>query len=118
MKKILLGTLFLFALSTVAALPAAADSCTFQGSCLAFSRWCDFVVTGSCTNGTQPSISATCTNNNANYTGNPFTHQFASSAGGSCTATCNCGSTSASQTRQVCFAFGVPGCIVPNVGYN
>lgn len=118
MKNVVLGTLFVLALGIFAAPPAAANTCSFTGNCLGASRWCQFDVTSSCSNGSTPSISATCTNNNSSYTGNPFTHQFATSAGGSCTVTCNCGLTSISVTRYVCFAFGVPGCIKPNIGPN
>ena len=119
MKRALCSALFFLALCAVTPSANAADTCTFQGSCLQFSRWCDFRVTFSCMNGnTNPAISATCTNSTTNYVGAVFTHNFATSAGGNCAVTCNCGGSSASQTRYICFGFGAPGCITGDKGYN
>jgi hypothetical protein len=119
-KRALCSTLLFLALCAAVTLPAnAADTCTLQGSCLGHSRWCDFRVSFSCMNGnTNPAITATCDNNNANYVGAVFTHNFATSSGGSCTVTCNCGGSSATAFRRACFVVGVSGCILPDQGYN
>lgn len=120
MKKLSFGILFALAALALTQ-PAMADTCSFQGSCLGFSRWCDFVASGSCTNGATPTFSWTCNDPTTNYTGNPITHHFNAVAASTCSLTCSCAgnpSTTTTLSRPVCFSIGVPGCIQPDRGYN
>lgn len=121
MKKLSLGVLLALAVIALAQ-PAVADTCTFQGSCLRFSRNCDFQATGSCTNGANPTFSWECFDPPAFYTGATITHDFNDGvAASSCKLTCTCAGnpqTTTTLQRFTCFSIGVPGCIFPDQGYN
>ncbi|HEY0557840.1 MAG TPA: hypothetical protein VGG20_26555 [Thermoanaerobaculia bacterium] len=106
-------------LSTV---PAQAQTSSFQGSTLGFSKNGDYRDNGStCPGGTSPTAYLwTFVEDGATQTGNPVTHKWVASFCGftvKLKITCSGGGT-ATATRPVCFSCGVPGCINPDVGYN
>ncbi len=102
----------------------AAATANFQGSCLAFSKNCDFNANLPAGNPSACSVGAfptdyfwTFTNPSGTASGAQATHQF-----NSATATakldllCSDG-RDASLTRTICFGGG-SGCIQPDIGYN
>ncbi len=124
MKRILLSAAFGVLLLSILSIPAMATAvANFEGSSLVFSRNADFDAlrgTGSsCSSGT-PSYSWTF-DDGGTATGNPVTHKWSSSTSAGTaklTVTCSGGGGTASLTRAVCFSVGVPGCILPDSGYN
>jgi uncharacterized membrane protein len=125
MKRTLLSFAFATLALAAVAIPAHATSVDFQGYCTPISYTCDFdSARGSGTSCTAPltitSYSWSFTNNTATASGATATHAFASNAGGSATLQITCSNgTTASTTRNVCFGFGIPGCITPvNAAWN
>ncbi|HEV7505705.1 MAG TPA: hypothetical protein VGS07_12390 [Thermoanaerobaculia bacterium] len=110
----------------VLAVPVAAHASTvdFLGSTLGFSRWGDYdAQRGAGTSCTPPltisSYTWTFDNPPTTLMGNPVTYKFGTNAGGTAKVVVTCSDTSTvTKTRPVCFSFGVPGCIVPDAGYN
>jgi hypothetical protein len=105
-------------LSTV---PAQAQTSSFQGSTLGFSKNGDFVSTSTCPGGASPTAYQwTFVEDGTTQTGNPVTHKFVTSYCGytvQLKITCSGGGT-ATSSRGACFSCGFPGCIFPDSGYN
>ena len=104
------------------AVSAGAQTVSFQGSTLGFSRNGDFRDNGStCPGGAAPTqFQWTFVEDGVTRTGNPVTHKFMTSY---CAytvqlkITCPDGST-ATGGRFTCFSCGTFGCINPDRGYN
>jgi hypothetical protein len=124
MRRAVLGTILVLAVVLSASPAFAVPTANFQGSCLGFSKNCDFDASKPASN---PSACAggafiiqydwTLTNPSATKTGNPITHTFNSTtASVTLKITCSDG-REATITRSVCFSGG-SGCIQPDQGYN
>jgi hypothetical protein len=111
-----------FVIVALSALPAQAQTSSFQGSTLGFSKNGDFRDNGStCPGGGAPTAyNWTFVEDGTAQTGNPVTHKFVTNW---CAytvqlkITCSGGST-ATSTRFSCFSCGAGGCINHDVGYN
>lgn len=117
--SIVLAFLLVFA---VVAGSAHAQTASFQGSTLGFSKNGDFRSTGSsCPGGTSPtSYTWTFVEDGTTQTGNPVTHRFVTSFCAytvQLTITCSGGST-ATTTRFACYGCCTAGGILPDRGYN
>src|ERR1700710_1054184 len=111
-----------FVVLVLSSVSAQAQTSTFQGSTLGFSRNGDYRDNGStCPGGAAPtSFQWTFVEDGTTQTGNPVTHKWISSwcaYSVQLKITCSGGST-ATSTRFSCFSCGTGGCINPDVGYN
>jgi hypothetical protein len=111
--------LLVFVLSAVA---AQAQTASFVGSTLGFSRNGDFRADGSsCPGGAAPTQYLwTFVEDGVTRTGNPVTHKFVTNW---CAYTVQLqvtcpGGTTANSGRFVCFSCGTFGCVNPDRGYN
>lgn len=112
----------------LAACPLAAwatNVATFQGNCASGTLYCDF-------DASRPSPGSQCTNGIAEYKWSlggtlgsyftyypTFSYTFPSSGTYTVTLTVYCWDGATPQTsHDVCFGFGVPGCISPGGGWQ
>jgi len=120
MRKLLLCAVAGFL--TLSAVAAEAQTASFQGSTLGYSRNGDFIASGStCPGGASPTqYQWSFVDDGVTRTGKRVTHKFSSTyCAYSVQLTITCpDSSTATSSRVVCFSCGVLNCIQADRGYN